>query len=220
MIHQASRHGAVLLATAWVVGLLWVGGAEAGVGCDPYKPLNDKAMAALSAKSFGEAKEATDQVLAAAPNDFRANQSQGLLTIYTAGRNHKQYSAGIVKLVTTAALLETIPTDCSKQGDYYRIYNTIGAEYFNDSNYDRAQQYYAEAFLNRDKLSRQSLGWLHANLALLAFHDADYGCALVGFKAAESLGNTSVTVRDGLAKLDTIFKAASAHPPACKRQFI
>jgi Tfp pilus assembly protein PilF len=217
---EAAKGRAILLALLTFVTVFCSHSVKAAGICDPHKALNDRAMDALNNRNFAETEKALKTVVAADPGDFRANEIKGLLTIYSAGKNHKQYLAGVVGLVVTATKLQSIPMECAKEGDYYRIYNTIGAEYFNDNDYEQAQQYFSMAFINKDKLSKQSLGWLHANLALLAFHDGDYGCALLGYRLAQALGNTGASVRDGLAKLNTIFTAALSKPPACKRNLI
>jgi tetratricopeptide (TPR) repeat protein len=186
--------------------------------CDRYQAANNSALHVLqnthidTTTRFEAAARITGSVLAKDPRNFEANRILALVHLYSAGTNHKTYLAAVNELIKTATLLDGVAPACARSMDYYRIYNTIGAEYYNDSDFDLARQYYGMAYANFDKLSDQSKGWLHANLALLAFHQNDYGCAYKGYVLAMALGDKSPDVLENFGTTVEIFKKARVVP--------
>src|ERR1700749_707266 len=152
--------------------------------CDPYAADNQTARDAIRGvprTNIPLAQSIVNKVLSATVNgkpnteNFSANFNAALIVVATAGTSHKVYLDGVHKLEAAAALLqkqiaESHSDACAVKGDYYRIYNTIGAEYFNDGNIGKARDYYAISYKYLGKLSTDTRAGFLGNLGQLSYY--------------------------------------------------
>jgi tetratricopeptide (TPR) repeat protein len=156
--------------------------------CDPMASLNDKARDFRLARKFSEAQKVVDEVLDQNHDDFRATYTEALMEIDQAGRNTKKFAAGLSKLRMAADLLEHEDQACAKEKNYYSIYDTLGAAYFNFGDLGSAKKYLELALDHHEQLNSITLGKLLDNLGLVAYRQKNYVCAVAWFQKADEAG--------------------------------
>lgn len=226
------------LATLLCISILVAASAACAAGdrtCGPFFARNQAARAALrgSKPDIPTATRIVQEVLTAKVNgktnndDFGANFNHDMILMATAGNSHQAYLAGVHSLENTAKLLEAQIAqagndECAVAGDYYRIYNTIGAEYFNDGNIGKAGKFYAVSFKFVDKLKPDSKASFFGNLGQFAYYLTEYGCALQAYQNAADLDTNPAEKKRDLGnakKMSDILGARNGRVKCGAREF-
>lgn len=192
------------------LGLLFLLGCTSislAATCDPQDALNDQARTLRVGGHLTEARTVVQHVLSMHPGDFRARYTDALIDLDQSKTNKTYWSRGMSKLTDAANNVDEEGGACAKAKNYYSIYNTIGAEYYNVRQYDLAQKYFLLAASHRDDLDSDTSNKLNDNLGLIAFIGHDYVCAAAYFQKADDAGLKSGASH--LALVKNILAAAS-----------
>jgi hypothetical protein len=181
--------------------------------CNPKAAVNNQAKTAIRNANLPLATQLLSQVLAARKDDFMAQYLTALVDVRLAGRSHVKYLAAVKNLETLATTLGKQDQGCAVQNDFYSIYNTIGAEYYNDDNLPDAKRFFAIARQHFDKLSSASKGNFFGDQGLVASKEKNYACALFYYDQAIALGNHTIDEqRESAAQITS----ATGQKPGCR----
>jgi hypothetical protein len=141
------------------------------------------------------AEQRANKVLAGNAGDFRATYTLGLILIDRSGierpgkADRAAAARGLGQLLKAAALLKTADPDCAAKNNWYGIYNTLGAEYFNIGDKQDAQVYLQLAYGKKDALQPKTRAKMLDNLGQIAFEAHDYDRAARYFNEASAAGS-------------------------------
>lgn len=157
--------------------------AAARQACDPFHQQLDVARKERLAHHFEGARKITAAILAQHPDDFRAKYTNALMIIEESGLDRGgvpnktfdkiKFQAGMTALRQAASSLDSIDAYCARSNNWYGIYNTIGAEFFNAGDLPDSQTNLETAVNHWDTLDPQTKQRLLRNLLTLA--SAYYG---------------------------------------------
>lgn len=149
--------------------------------CDPYWQTLDRATALRTGHDSDAAMKLATGILSKRPDDFRATYIVGLALI-----DKGQRDAGMKQLSHAADLLDR-DAPCATANGWYSIYNTLGAEYYDQGNIGLAESNLNVAFTHFASFDKPTQQKLLSNLGLLYLRKGNLGKAQLYYQNASAI---------------------------------
>lgn len=172
------------------------------VSCDPNWQQLDQSRNLRGAHQPDRAIAVAQTVLKKSPQDFRAVYTIGLAMI-----DKGDVAGGMKKLNQAADLLHDRYAACGAANGWYSIYNTLGAEYYDQGKYGLAESNLNLAYSKFATLNADTQKKLLNNLGLLYLHNGDLAKSRAYYEKA------AAAHVPGAAERLRLVKGIAATPP-------